>query len=505
MEQVTVPKLLDSYSAHVEANDVLFIANSARPRERQKVLTLIQTIRELFNEAGEDENNLDWSKCHEACTDLWCLLTRIALRDIDDESKGNSRLTDFLRVSINFEEVLYGISDYYRDHTLHVVWVYLLGDYLLRGPLRPIYDSLDWYLFNDIEVEQDWQHLQDKASVIEKRIRAQLEPMKDAIWCLTALCHDLGYSLSKLEDINKRVEPVLDFFDFHGFDQVGYSLNVEHQHLTRQLIELMTVDVRIEADTDESDVRIKLYADDGSFWRLCNSLERREHGTLSAFILYKLVGLFGDATLRGPAEEWGLEEEEAVDTIARGTVLYAIAQHEFKYVWASELGSLADILLLCDEVEEFSRWPGRPLVARKYTPTMAKAGVDFEHTGEGKNAEVAIAIKYEVHKEHSVRKFFARKASRLAQVYHLRSAETGQRARIGRPRISKFTKISNIEIVACQNEEELRVCFQKDGINAELPAHGDLPNGSYELQLIDDQLYVILGDHEIDLDKWLAS
>lgn len=504
MQRITVPILLEAFERQVISGKISFIG-TPHGTERKEILVLVRELRDLFAEAGEQEENVNWQECHENAAQLWRLLTRLALTDIDDESKGNARLSEFLEAATKFEEGLYGIEDYYRDHTLHSLWVYLLGDYLLRDQLKITYQDLDWYLWNDVETDPDWKHLKAQASAVEKWLREKVDEKKDAIWCLTALCHDLGYSLSKLGEINKRVEEVLRFFDLHGFERVGYALKIEHQYLTKQFLELTADDMRIEADSEEKDIVIKLFRDDSSYWRLCDSLEKRDHGTLSAFILYKLLGFFGDATLRGTAEEWGLEDDEAVDTLIRGTILFAIAQHDFKYWWASELSSVADVLLLVDEVEEFSRG-GRPVMTREYLPTLAEVSLEFNYKGQGQDRRVGIKIDYKVHEKTDLKKFFERKAERLTAVYHLKPGVGVGRRRIGRPRASKFPKIASIDMIAGVAGKKLSLHMDQDGIKAQLPPpKGWEPSAAYDLRLIDDKLHVLVDGRPERLHEWLKD
>lgn len=508
LQKITVPVLLSAFEKQVKADHLSFIIANGYERDKNMVLNLTREILKLFSEAGENEENLNWSKCHEECTKLWKLLIRLALKDIDEESKGNARISEFQIEAARFEEVLYGLDPFYRDHILHSLWVYLLGDYLLRGQLKKIYKDLDWYLWNDVETDPDWVKLRPKAKLLEKELREAVDEKKDAIWCLIALCHDIGYPLSKLGEINRRVEEVLKYFDLRDFDQIGYNLKIEHQYLTKQFLELITVDVRIEGEPYTNEVVTKLYRDDGSYWRLCDSLERREHGTLSSFILYKLLGLFGDATLRGPAEEWGLDNEEAIDTLIRGMILYAIAQHELQYWWASELGSLADILLIADESEEFARW-GRPVRTRRYLPTIAEVSLGFDFKGVGDNKEVGLKFEYDVHEQHDMSEFFERKIKRSTQLYHLKTPETGGRARIGRPRKSRFTKIASIDVSVRQKDSASPTLnFHWDRLNksADLPENkGDTNTKTYELELIDDQLIVNIKGDTVLLSDWLKK
>jgi hypothetical protein len=293
---------------------------------------------------------------------------------------------------------------------------------------------------------------------------------KDAIWCIIALCHDLGYSLAKLKMLNESVQGVLEHFDVPDFRHIGYSLDIEHQYLVSQFLELMCMDVRIEPSEEyreelkkeekdwlskwdkvkdgkysknerkkklnllskqipkdlENKISVKCYKDDSTYWRLSRALEKKEHGILSAYLIYKILGIFAESSVRGPAEKWGLDDNETQRNIIRGDILFAIAQHEFDFAHLNQLGSLADILIIADELEEFSRY-GRQLASRKYYATTAKTSIKFinskNNEGIKPGQDIEIEITYECkHKDNKdFRDFFRRKAEeRLCSIYSLK-------------------------------------------------------------------------------------
>jgi hypothetical protein len=331
-------------------------------------------------------------------------------------------------------------------------------------------------------------------------MRAKVQEERDAIWCVMALCHDLGYSLEKMGKLNEKVQKVLRFFHISDFRHVGYFLDMEHQYLITQFLELMATDVRIvpgenyskledkvkgrfrggnaegapgkdrrekmvrkffgsgigkvrieefvkedaelwstiRGELDHLDVKypddivdvakdieketlIKCYRDDSTYWRLCKALERKEHGILSAFLLYKTLGIFADTSVLGAAEEWGLEDQEVVENIIRGDILFGIAQHEFAFAHIDQLGSLAEILILCDEVEEFSRL-GRQLQTRKYLDTAADASVDLQFAKDGQN-RTGVAIEMVFDSKHKTASefydFCVSKSERFCTLYSL--------------------------------------------------------------------------------------
>jgi hypothetical protein len=506
MEKLKVLGLLEKYKGWVDKGEIQFLKKGSP--EQKNILALLKDIISDFAKAtekpGDLSDNLDWRETHRKGEELWHALASYSLNDIDASSKGNAKLFLFLDAATEFEDILYGLEPYYRDHTLHSLWVYFIGEHILRDHLKDVvYANLNWYLYNDIERDKvDYKPgLIEEARRKQKELVGKVNERKDAIWCLIALCHDLGYSIAKLSKLNEKVRKVLDFLDIRDIPQVGYSLNLEHKFLTDQFLELMAVEVRIVPSGDERTPLIKLYRDDPTYWRLCKELEKRQHGVLSSYLIYKILGIFADATVRGPGEEWGLEDEEVLNNLIRGDILFAISQHEFEFAYLNELGSLADILVLADELEEFSRY-GRQMLTREYHDTNAECGINFK-TNKGLK-EIEIYITYEVAEKHSLRNFFRMKTNRLSQLYTLTKKDKNSKLTIG-----DFYSIKCIKLEANKKGERFSFFLGRDSITAYLPA-AKIKGKTYEqkehrLIIRDDDLLVQVDDKSVSMDEWFLN
>lgn len=520
MKELTVLELLKKYKKWVEQGEIQFLKQS---RLQGDILSPLNKIIDDFQRA-EDEvtqepkkgisDALNWYQTHTHGRELWQELIRHSLYFIDNSSKGNSKLTDYLDKATHFEELLYGLENY-RDHTLHSLWVYLIGEYLLREVLPKIYANLNWYLYNDIEKEQEiYDYPEDLVNYSienEEQIKNEVNNKKDAIWCVMALCHDLGYSLSQLDKLNERVRDVLEFFTLPEFKHIGYSLDLEHQYLVSQFLELMAMDVRIIPSENckekgikvKEKVLIKSYRDDSTYWRVCRALEKKQHGILSSYLIYKILGIFADAWMRGSGEEWGLDDAEAIDNIIRGDILYGIAQHDFDFAHLNQLSSLADILMVADELEEFSRY-GREVSTRQYRDTTANASIEVtpENPKQGDNIDIEIRYKLQEYLElDDLAFFFERKARKLSKIYSLEEAKE-----------EKYCSINSIKIIVEKKESENQYYFHlcKDPLKtkASLPKT-EIDNVLYDLGeyylRCHDQIYVLTQNKEIPLDKWLQK
>jgi hypothetical protein len=504
MKKINVLDLLYKYRGWVERGEIQFLPK-ATPEQKTTISSMNDLIS-TFTEAskkGSIGEHIDWREAHKKGLKLWQNLASFSLNSIDKNSKGNSELFNYLDAATKFEDLLYGLEPYYRDHTLHSLWVFLLGEHLLRDHLPELHNNLNWFLYNDIEHENKSykQKLVTESKKIESELFNEVNRSRDAIWCIMALCHDLGYSLAKLNKLNEKVRDVLKFFDIPSFHQVGYSLDVEHHYIAAQFLELMAMDVRIVPSIDKEDVIVKCYRDDSTYWRLCRALEKKQHGILSSYLLYKILSIFAETWVRGSAEEWGLDDKEAVDNIVRGDILFAISQHEFDFAHLCQLGGLADILVIADELEEFSRF-GRPLLSRKYYPTTADAQIDFLKSGNWVN----IQIKYEVAEHHSLEAFFKRKAEKLCKFFSLDQDPEEYSS------IAKIYTIKSIKLVAEKNGKQYYVNIFKNSKNdiAYLPTTiidgKKIKQGKYHIQCYDDKIKVFY-DHnkEVLLDKWFET
>lgn len=509
MEKIKIYGLLRKFEVWVKKGEIQFLK---KEEDRKDVLDILNQLLSKFSEASGKQKNgendlsdpLNWSELHKIGRSLWEKLLSCALKDIDPESKGNSRIFKYLDAATNFEDLLYGLEPYYRDHTLHSLWVYFIGEHLLRDRLPGIHDDLNWYLYNSIEDDKAAysRMLLENATKKRKEICKQVNEKKGAIWCVMALCHDLGYSLAKLEKLNEKVKEVLEFVDLREFRHIGYSLDIEHQYHVSQFLDLMAMEVWIEPSGDNKEVLIKGYRDDSTYWRLCQSFEKKEHGILSAYLIYKNLSIFADAWVRGPAENWGLRDDEAIENIMRGNILYAIAQHEFEFAYLSELSSLADILMIADGMEEFSRY-GRKLLSREYNETAAETGISFKPVQLKRGQDVEIDIEYEVAKRQDHFEFIKRKADRLNKIYSLGLPSEKDKG-------GRYCTIKSLKITAEKNGSKYFIQFSRTSKHKGFLPAAEIGGDSYKekeyiLTSDDDKLKVNVEDKQILLDKWLEN
>ncbi|MFC2100835.1 hypothetical protein ACFLRZ_03295 [Bacteroidota bacterium] len=503
MNEITVIGLLEKYKEWVKRKEIQYLENN--PNEEAEILLYVQYLIDEITKAqkqGELSVNLDWYTVHDIGRKLWEKLASCALNSIDQDSKGNSELFKFLKSATEFEDILYGLEVYYRDHTLHSLWVYFIGEFILRDLMPDIRNNLNWHLYNDIEKDKVSYspNLLKDAKKLEEIACKKVNKYRDAIWCIIALCHDLGYSLSKLEMLNEKALGVLKYFDLPNFRHIGYSMDIEHQHLMTQFLELMSIDIRLVPSINEKEVIAKCYRDDSTFWKLCRAIEKKQHGVFSSYLLYKILGIFADTYVRGTADEWGLDDDEIIYNIIRGEILFSIAQHEFDFAHLNEISSLADLLVIADELEEFSRF-GRQLQSRKYYDTMATSKVRFSKDKPKQGDDIEVYIEYKVAEHRELANFFIHKAKKLCKTYSLDLAREDD----------KYCTINRIKMIATKADKKLefQLCRNLENVQGYLPEavieEKRFHAGIYKLKCLDDEIMVKYDSTSIPIGEWFNN
>ncbi|UCG55004.1 MAG: hypothetical protein JSV32_01960, partial [Dehalococcoidia bacterium] len=127
-----------------------------------------------------------------------------------------------------FEEMLFGLDQTYRDHTLHSLWVYLFGHQFIIG--MGGYDKVEIAGQMNITFSKDGQPKFVIGTHPIKGFKAHLE----AMWGMIAILHDLGYPVEAISNKPHEVfSRILDPFaiDFSSIFQVdlGSRISLLHQ------------------------------------------------------------------------------------------------------------------------------------------------------------------------------------------------------------------------------------------------------------------------------------
>ncbi|HUT82971.1 MAG TPA: hypothetical protein VMZ29_17375 [Candidatus Bathyarchaeia archaeon] len=263
------------------------------------------------------------------------------LYDVAKERGINSEGILYLIQSLpDLESFLYSTSagKYYRDHTEHQLRVAVLGDFLLE---------------QDLGQGQLLSHIADLSGLDKNKL-------KDQIWWVTGLIHDIGYPLQKItKAINySLLNQILKCYPMLDMDVIPFEINLNSKNLEPylQLLE--------EGLSKKAKELIRF----GSGYEYNNKIiSNVEHfeGTIDGHRVYQqgsqiqldhgVIGALSLLRSIGTPEEIKTNRDELLGYIKAAQ---AIAIHNFKDQlsdYTFDNNPLAFLLILIDEMQEWGR------------------------------------------------------------------------------------------------------------------------------------------------------
>lgn len=384
--------VLNFYIEEMDKDDIQFL------KGRNTYKTKIRQYIENLKDQEDMHDKIQITK------GLWKVLFEAAMSYIDDDKRGYDVLFNYFNEYINFEELIFASDSFYRDHTLHCLWVYFLEEYIVKHEdfncitqdinkdFKDVLKMASMFKGSCLEfMVSDFIQLTDS---IAKTLR-----FDDSIRCISALTHDLGYPLKKISKINKCIKNILPYFsinnynefnfhfsevqqnfidDFLNFLCIGFRLgingNIDDEKYEERLKKLFIKDdvgnmVSISKETevpftDKEKKQLKKFIKSTAYTtkdlaqslRYKNDFEEYKHGIMSSFLLTKTIQAFKNVNLTiENVNELSLSEINLSDVMAKQSILRTIADHTSDSYQITSIQGHSEFLILIDELEEFSR------------------------------------------------------------------------------------------------------------------------------------------------------
>lgn len=404
MPLITENTVMEFYIQLIKENQIKFLV---KQKELKKLV--IKYIKALQKEV-DIHNKIKITK------ELWKVLFEAAMIYIDPDKQGFDQLFEYFNQFVDFEELIFASDSFYRDHTLHCLWVYFLGEYVFHNPefsslfvnkereiintskLREVYIALEQpRIFGDF-----YNYLDNIIGILE---------LDDAIRCVISLAHDLGYPLKKINKINSAIGKVLPFFSISEFSKFTFQYENIQQFFIEHLVELISYKISMSVDTsgleyeeqqfiaapynkigqiteminrgqepdsqliqelksyldgiDEKEKYLlrKIFIGKGKIeksmsrvLRYANDFEYYQHGIMSSYLLMKLLNSFSNIqiTYSNP-DDLPLEGLDFATIYGKMKILNAMADHTSPGYQIRDFDDYSSQLILIDEIEEFSR------------------------------------------------------------------------------------------------------------------------------------------------------
>lgn len=244
---------------------------------------------------------------------------------------GIDNLKQYYDKYTDFERILYGTSEYYRDHVIHVFRTWLSG-------IVHMTENNGKYL-EEISIHEDQGvHLE----YVEKI----------SIWTLIALTHDLGYPLQKAKNIIEQTRKMVSTFITNPDISIDFSFHGVQNYMNDFILRLMSSKM-VKTDQKESESYVARLQSK-YYFKFQKSLERNDHGILSVLIVYKLLTYFleSDYSLN---EDYHFTGEDRRQFYIRREILRAITTHTCNDIYQMYIASFPLLLRICDDTQEWGR------------------------------------------------------------------------------------------------------------------------------------------------------
>ena len=339
----------------------------------------------------------------------------------DDGDYGIDDLGNFFQKYCDFEKILYGSGEYYRDHVSHVFKVFILGEKFVNENLDYGFSSIE---LNDSKLMQT-NLIQSDGETDTKFLQRQQEKLitaneKEAMWCIASLTHDLGYPTEVVNDIHDNLRDMLTIFNIKD---VSYILSQQSQKFNDSIIKLISSDLILESKPEDEPQYIT-HTQAKYYFKYSRSIEKWDHGVESCIVLVKSLVYFLE-TDYSIDERKLLDIDDARQFLIRQGILRAIASHNCDFIYHLKL-DFSFLLRIIDEMQEWGRPSLKDLFTKtpdfgfsidKFTQKEIEYTITFSNNTENPDA----VNKNELH--HDIKEYFKRCVNKYIKI--LRSAVFG--------------------------------------------------------------------------------
>ncbi|WP_105619590.1 hypothetical protein [Vallitalea okinawensis] len=386
MSRINEEVVLNYYLNLMEDDQVEFM--KGKPHVKKEVRNCINQLKQ----EEQIHNRIGVAK------ELWKILFEAAMSFIHPDKSGYDELFDYFDKFVEFEELIFATDSFYRDHTLHCLWVYFLGEYIYNKDefykiVRKDRDETNHflhllgYLMKDEEIiKKVGKEGKETFEALEKYMS-----MEQAVHCITALTHDLGYPIKKINRINSSIGKILPNFSIKSFSEFDFKYNNEQVQFIKTFIDFIGDDIHTSLNfTDEDGGRIRydvnpdmddteaiflakkelLKGDSLKHLVIKHSLkqipaqrlryscdfESYQHGIMSAYLLMTTLRTFKTMNfIHDKDDQIIIDMNHYANLASKQDILKAISDHTSDGFRIQDLSHVSQFLTFIDELEEFSR------------------------------------------------------------------------------------------------------------------------------------------------------
>ena len=410
MDIINEKKVLDFYLSEMDKNSIAFLRN--KPWYKEDISREILKLRE----ETEMHNKI------KICKSLWKLLFEASMSFIDPDRRGYDDLFQYFDEYVNFEELIFASDSFYRDHTMHCLWVYFLGEYIIKNnEFKPFFnkygtENAELLKFCAMLKESKYSELFQGFIEFEDLIFT-VDGYNDSVRCLGALTHDLGYPIKKINSINKNIKNILPHFGIKNFSEFEFSYSDIHDNLIKDFLNYLSYSYSFSNDSNkqldkifgrififnnlgfvcgineesllklteeeketlkDNKLNLEIIFNYSEHMRYSKDFENYHHGIMSAFLLFRKLPVFYNKRFGySDYKNLRVKKTDYVKTSILSGILKSITEHTSEGYQISKIVDDSAYLTFIDELEEFSRI-SRANQNRQYINEFCKSNIYCE-------------------------------------------------------------------------------------------------------------------------------
>ena len=341
---------------------------------------LKETTKDLIEKLDEMEV-LHTPKNVKIIVDLWKNLLGdaiIFLKSEDTREKyhdgeifGIDNLYNILKEFRKFERMLYGATEYYRDHITHVFRVFLLGEYLIK----------EKFGFNEVDV------------VVDKDLKIEVsDDEKEAMWCVMSLTHDIGYALENIDKINDKVSQMIKQYGKASVQELTYLFPPQRKAIDDFVLKFISSSL-VAKKIDDTKEKYFTHIQSKYFLKFSSAYEKFDHGIISCTVLMRALVYFLESDFSIDKYKL-LDKDDAKQFLIRQTILRSIASHNCEDIYHLRGRNFPFLLMICDELQEWGR-PRMEEVFKERIPETRVIIKKFDKVDSG-SKKINLDVDYEI-------------------------------------------------------------------------------------------------------------
>jgi hypothetical protein len=417
MDYLDERKALNHYVSLIDADRIAFLKGRAEMASR------IRSDALALRDAQSLHDRIQVAKS------LWKNLFEASMTFIDPDRRGFDALFAYFDRYVEFEELIFASDSFYRDHTLHCLWVYFLGEWITtRDEFAPFVAACEKRYRLNIILYAAITGLKGrnnpKLDAIAESIERDLKVLDmelvltQAQRCVAALTHDLGYPLKKIAKINKAISGILPAFSIRNFAEFSFDYTPVQLSFIDDFLKFVCLNFKFtSAGSPESEAALlkmfkvndsgdvlginepglasmsegeldiaakaltlhfESHHDASKGLRYTSDFEQYEHGIMSAFLLMKTLEAFrGLKLVYTDFTKIDFDHESFPGTTIKREILVSIIEHTNSGYRIKNVDYGSSFLVLMDELEEFSRI-SRASQSRQFVEEFCKTNLYME-------------------------------------------------------------------------------------------------------------------------------